>query len=161
MAARGAVAAWDGGSMPEAKKAVTKAKAEAIIKIAEGKQDELGQDELALVGLHRENDGSFSQGYYDAKGKWQKGLRHDQIPGVEVLHGELVITDNQIEKLRKAGLDAVADAVALPAGERRKQIRARGSVETAKVDTPVLKAAPRRAQCWQNWAQLAKQKTAE
>ena len=72
MAARGAVAAWDGGSMPEAKKAVTKAKAEAIIKIAEGKQDELGQDELALVGLHRENDGSFSQGYYDAKGKWQK-----------------------------------------------------------------------------------------
>ena len=42
-----------------------------------------------------------------------------------MLHGELVITDNQIEKLRKAGLDAVADAVALPAGERRKQIRER------------------------------------
>ena len=40
----------------------------------------MGQDELALVGLHRENDSSFSQGYYDAKGKWQKGLRHDQIP---------------------------------------------------------------------------------
>ena len=36
MAARGAVAAWDGGSMPGGQKAVTKAKAEAIIKIAEG-----------------------------------------------------------------------------------------------------------------------------
>ena len=44
------------------------------------------------------------------------------MTSVELLDGQFIVTDHQIKRLRKVGLDAVADAISKTAAERRKEI---------------------------------------
>ena len=71
------------------------------------------------VGLRREDDGRITSGHLE-KGTWKKGAARMVFTSVELLDGQFIITDRQVDRLRKVGMDAVADAIALSAAERRK-----------------------------------------
>jgi hypothetical protein len=122
----------------------TAQKARVLIKIAQGaKPDSLDNDDLHLVGLHRDEAGKITQGHMSKNG-WKKGPNPNGSPQpVEVLNGEFIITQRQIERLRnkEVGLGALADAIALPADERRAQILAKSEqVPSSKSQVPSSQA---------------------
>ena len=142
--ARGALAGWTGDGLPEKNRAVTQDKAAVLIKIAEGATPaDLEQEELMAVGLRREGDGKITPGYLTNKGEWKKGPRPDGFTSVELMDGQFVITDRQVDRLRKVGLEAVAEAIALPAAERRKQIQDKETSVITPTPTDERRTDPR------------------
>lgn len=138
-AAEAALASFaDNTNLPPDVADKTAQKGRVLIKIAQGAQPEsLDNDDLHLVGLHRDDLGKITQGYMSANG-WKKGPNPNGSPQpVEMLNGEFVITDRQIERLRnkEVGLGSLADAIALPAGERRAQILAKETKSTNTDET--------------------------
>jgi len=122
----------------------TAQKARVLVKIAQGaKPESLDNDDLHLVGLHRDEAGKITQGYMSKNG-WKKGPNPNGSPQpVEVLNGEFIITQRQIERMRnkEVGLGALEDAIALPADERRAQILAKSEqVPSSKSQVPSSQA---------------------
>lgn len=138
--AEGQVAAWRGEGMPERVSQATKEKAQVLLKIAQGAQvQDLEQEELMQVGLRREADGKIVPGHLNGKGEWKKGPRPDGFTSVELApNGQLIITDRQTQRLRKVGLDALADVIQ-PAAEMRRSATAR---QPDSETSPAMEVAP-------------------
>jgi len=107
----------------------TQAKARVVLQIAQGvEMADLTDEQLRLVGLNRDGTpGHFENVPVDkkdaAKGStrvWTKGARADGFQPVVVEDGKLIITQRQIDNLKKR-LPAVAQAIGLSEVERRNR----------------------------------------
>jgi len=127
----------------------TKAKAEVLLRMAQGETlADFTDEELRQVGLNRDGTpGHYETVLVDKKDPqgartsvWKKGVRPDGFQPVVVEDGELIITQRQLDNLGKR-LPAVAAQIGKSEVERRREIGAKGKVEGLKSQVSSSKTA--------------------
>lgn len=142
----------------------TKAKAEVLLRMAQGEtMQDFTDEELRTVGLNRDG----TPGHYEAvavdkknpdagrTSVWKKGVRPDGFQPVVVEDGELIITQRQVDNLKKR-LPAVAAQIGKSEVERRREIGEKGAPAAAAQEVEVGPST-RRQQIQARLAEIEKQ----
>jgi len=131
--------------MSAATVAATKAKAEVLLRLAQGETlEDFPDEELRQVGLNRDGTpGHYESVPLDKKDPqagrtsvWKKGVRPDGFQPVVIEDGEVIITQRQIDNLGKR-LPAVAARIGKSEVERRREIKELKTVAEGRASPPL------------------------